>query len=332
MSMLRTRHLAPVVLGFSLLNLCACTTDDDEKTPLSFVMRNASHSVAATTPMISDGSFMAYLASESTTGPGGTDLNGDSDVLDSVAVVVNSSTNSTRVTSTAARRIEFVNGTLLLEVLESADGRDWNGDLDMTDVVLLSYVFTDLRPTFLAELSTTADPAVAKAGDRLFYVTPTAPVAEFDTNLAFAQVSSRGAVPDAPVAIISNIDDLMDDGVSVSLGTAVGDILVLLMDETVEGELNGDGDALDTRVMGALDAGALAPLLVNLALTSSSDTAVAAVERGSDWLVTMLVDESGQGINLNDPALFSAAWVPLACAGRADTDMLDNVPTLVPLR
>lgn len=315
--------LAPLTLA--LLSSACGGGDDDEDNDQPFVLRATTHAVAGGTPLAGDGDLLAYLADEATTGPGGTDLNADGDMLDSVAIRVDTKNVATRSTGVAARSLAFLNGTLLLEVLEANDGRDWNGDLDQTDLVLLTYRTGLTLPEFYAELATTANPGFVVAGGRAFLATAAATALEFETNLVFTTVAPRGTAPAAAMAIVSTIDDVNDDGVAARFAGAEGDVVFCTLDETVEGNLNGDADALDTAVLAVLDAGEAAPTLLGTSRGLSSSTAIDAVAVGNDWLAAFLVSEAAQNDNLNDPADFAGSWQPPACAGRADLDQNDHV-------
>ena len=79
--------------GLILTGLClsACTVDDDESN--NFVTRTLSQSVAAASPIAVTDQYMAFPASEATTGAGGTDFNGDGDLIDGVMTVLNLGTD-----------------------------------------------------------------------------------------------------------------------------------------------------------------------------------------------------------------------------------------------
>ncbi|MEZ6017452.1 MAG: hypothetical protein R3F49_20225 [Planctomycetota bacterium] len=320
----RSRGPLALALTAAAFAAAACTSKD-QPAEIPFILRATNHAVAASTPIVGDGDLMAYLADEATTGPGGTDLNTDGDTLDSVVVRVDTASGATRVLAVDADQLVSLNGTLLMVVRESTDSRDWNGDLDQLDTVLLYHVAAETLPVFLAELEPGVDPALTLAADVAFFATATAPTVEFETNLAFVRVAARGTAPSAPMAIVSTIDDLNNDGVSARFAGARGDIVFCLLDETADGNLNGDGDATDTTVLAVLDAGESVPTLYGTGLALSSSTAIAAEEVGSDWVAAFLVSEAAQSANLNDPALFAGSWQPANCSGRSDVDTLDHV-------
>ncbi len=314
-----------VALAFAT-GLSACTDDDDDDTLPAFAQRNTSHAVAASTPILGSGEWLVFFADEATTGNGGRDLNGDSDLSDSVVIRVDTRTGSARSLSVDAEAAAWCNGTLFIETLEANDGRDWNGDSDQTDRVLLFARNGDITPTFFAELASGSGQSWTAVRDTVVYASTTAATAEFETNLAFARVTPPGAAPSAAQAIVSTIDDPNDDGLTVRIARAVGDVVFCTLDETADGNLNGDGDATDTAILALLDVGETTPTLLGTGRALSSATATAAVAVGSgDWLGAFLVDEAAQSANLNDPTLFVPTWQPPNCSGRADADQLDHV-------
>ena len=304
----------------------ACTSDDDDDAPAPpFMLANTVHSVAASTPLAGRGDLLAYLADEASQGPTGTDLNGDGDLVDSVAVRLDTRSGDVRVLGVDTDTLAWANGTLLLEVNEATDGRDWNGDLDELDTVLLYHLAGAAQPAFLAELRGGVAPGFIVVGTTILIAGATAPTLEFETNLSFSRVAAPGAVPSTPMAIISTIDDLQDDGVTARLVGKAGELVFCTLDETIDGDLNGDADATDTTVLAVLDAGEATPTLIGTGLALSSNTAFAATAVGGDWLAAFLVSEAAQSQNLNDPALFVPTWQPPNCAGRNDVDQLDHV-------
>jgi hypothetical protein len=314
----------PLALAFSSLLAVGCSSGTGGGgVNTAFKLKNTSHGVAASTPLLADGNLLAYLASEASSGA--TDLNGDGDMIDPVAVRVHTITNKVDVLGVATQSMVFLNRTLFLVVSEAADGTDWTGDADTVDRVLL-YVESDATtPTFLAELDGSVTTAMALVGDRLLFVGSTAPVAQLSTNLFSTAVATKGAAPDTPIAVTSTINDANSDGISFSIWTVVDDMAFLTMDETVDGELNGDSDALDTAVLALIDAGDISAQVASTALAVDLTGDVDALAGGNDWMVAFLVDEADQGTNLNDPTLFDASWQPGNCSGVADADMTDNV-------
>jgi hypothetical protein len=312
------------VLAASALAAACSSSDDDEASEAPFTLRNTVHSVAASTPLAGQGDWLAYLADEASQGPG-TDLNGDGDLVDSVAVRVDTRTGDVLVLGVDAETLAWANGTLFLEVNEATDGEDWNGDLDEVDTVLLYHITGAAQPTFFAELRSGVTPAFIVAGSTVVFATATAPTVEFETNLAFSRVAAPAAVPSAPMPIVSTIDDPQDNGLTVRFAGRSGDVVFCTLDENIDGNLNGDLDTTDATVLAVLDAAEAAPTLLGTGLALSSNTAIAAAAIGTDWLAAFLVSEAAQSQNLNDPALFVPTWQPPNCSGRNDVDQLDHV-------
>lgn len=312
-------------LALLLALVPACGGGDDTAAIAAFVLRATSHAVAGTTPLLGDLDELVYLLDEATTGPGGTDFNADGDELDSVPVRVNTATGATQVVGVDADSSAFLNGTLFIEVQEVLGSPDWNGDLDFDDRVLLYHRIGALAPEFLVELSDIAATPFVVAGDKLIVATAATPSVMFETNLSFTTVPTRGAAPSALQRMVSTISDIPGDGVSLQPARAIGDVVFLTADENVDGNLNGDLDATDTAILAVLDAGEAAPTVLGLGLALSSATACAVEAIGGDWLAAFLVSEPGQGVNLNDAALFAGTWQPPNCNGREDVDQLDHV-------
>lgn len=289
------------------------------------MLRHTLDAVAATTQVVGDGVLVAYMASEGTT-QGGTDMNGDADMIDAIAVVVNTATRQKTNLGVAVVSMAFLNQTLFLVVDESLDGTDWNTDLDTSDRVILHVPKGATTATLLATVPNGADPAMVVAGDRLLFVGANVPAAEFDTNLWTVDVPTVGSAPSAPSAVTSTIDDLSNDGVTLAIVDVIEDLVFLSADETVDADLNGDGDALDTNILAAIDAGNPGAQVVStqkaMAAGSSHFTAR---QHGGDWTAAFLVDEASEGANLNDPTLFDPSWKPVNCVGFEDADQTDEV-------
>ena len=306
-----------------LLFAVGCSAAKDESKPAAtFQIRNTPDGVAPSTPLLIDGPWLAYLASESASG--NTDMNGDGDMSDAIAVRINTGSQGRTMLGVATRSMVYLNATLFLVVSEADDKKIWNGDGDMNDLVLLYVESAATTPTFFATLDPAAATVVA-VDDRLVYVDPAAPVAEFATNLMSTTVSTPGAIPDMPVPVTSTIDDAADDGVSLSIWRVDDGMLFLTMDETVDGDLNGDGNPNDTTVLALYDGGDVAAQVTSVGKAVDPLSNVTVLRDGTDWTVAFLVNEQGEEANLNDPLLFDPTWQPFNCAFAADADMDDDV-------
>jgi hypothetical protein len=280
-------------------------------------------SVAPSTPIAISGEHLAFLADEATTGPGGTDMNGDGDVTDSIAVMVDMRTEVETRLDVAAVGVAWIGGELYMIVDEALDGRDWNQDGDTSDFVLLhvSAAAPTRPPDFVDTLSTAGSVRMVSVGTHLFYSSAQVPALPGESDLFELSTSAPltpVAVPtEDPIGPLSPRILAKDEG-----------LLFLALDETAEGrDLNGDGDATDTEVLALLDGttGASAIRSVQLAMPAGSPLR-ARKTSAHDWDVGFLVSERAQGAtNLNDPALFTPEWQPPQCSGHGDTDATDSI-------
>ncbi len=319
---------AAVLLSASVLLFASCSESDDDEDTDAFVVRNTAHAAASgSTPLLGDGPWLAYLVSEAAQGAGGTDFNDDGDLSDSIAVRVDTDDASTpEVLDVAAEELLFARRTLFMVVDESEDGRDWNGDTVQDDRVLLHMTPNATVPVFVDELDGAASVPAVSLGGTITYAVPDAPTVDMETNLRTVTVETSGAAPGAASMIFATTDPTMD-GISFSITGVEDDIIYVTSDETVDGDLNGDGDATDTDIFGVIDAGAATPEAVCscLAISPASTPTAVPITSGGEWLIAFLVDEAAEGENLNDPALFSAAWQPSNCSGVPDSDQSDHV-------
>lgn len=286
----------------------------------TFVPRNTQQSVAAGTPLVVSTRYLAFLADEATTAVGGTDLNNDGDTLDSIAVAVDMATNTRTVLEVAAQELAWIGAELYLVTDEADDGTDWNADMDTNDLVLLHWSAAAPTVTRVDDLNPAGTRRLFARNANLFYTSATAPVGALASNIAVLTTST----PMAPtfVATTDAVGPL-----SPRIWTEDSGLVFLALDETVEGrDLNGDADATDTAVLALMNGTSAAPVIQSTELAVDVGTPVRAKPDGSnDWQVAFLVSEAGQGVNLNDPALFGASWQPTQCIGFADADTTDDV-------
>lgn len=308
------------MLGAALLAACSSSSssDSDDGKPHS-----ADQSTVIGGPIEILERFIASLADEASTA-GGTDFNGDGDMIDAIAVVTNTANQVQRVLNVAASDFELVrtgaNGThLFLVVDEALDGFDWDGDLAQDDLVLLH---TDVSTkTALVPVATLGDDQIAKFGDRVYFQEDSTALVAPETSLMFVDT----AAPTVPVRVLNA--DLANTLAPEVLAIDEG-LLFLSLDEATElRDLNGDADMVDTDVLALLDAGDLAAPVIEVGLALQDDsTPLRALDTGPTWAVAFLVDETQQGaVNLNDPALFSPNWKAPQCLGFEDADTTDQV-------
>lgn len=313
------RKALTALVSAALVAACSSQTD----TPAAIQVRRSSYAVAADTPIAIAGIHLAFLADEATTGASGTDLNGDGDTTDSVAVAVDMAMHTETNLGIAATGLAWIGGHLYLDVDEARDGRDWNGDSDTDDHVLV-HVFAanpTAVPAFVDEFSPVRAVSMIAIGTRLYYSSSRTSSTPGESNL-FAISSSA---PLSPVRVATH-----DLAGPLSPGIVAKDegLLFLSLDEALEGrDLNGDGDASDRRVLALLDGTSGAAKIRSTGLAIPAFSPMRARKRTShDWDVGFLVSEADQGgTNLNDPLLFPAAWTPIQCTGAADQDAIDSV-------
>src|SRR5258707_5691822 len=319
----------PIVLIASAVLFAGCGVYGTGSS--AFIVRRSRVSVAASTPVVISGKYVAFLADEATTGPAGTDMNGDGDKIDSIAVVINMTTAVETKLNVAATALAWIGSELYLVVDEALDGRDWNGDGNTTDVVLLHISATRLTATsppttafnFIDPVSATGTTKVVSFGTNLFYSSARVPVNPTDSNLFVISAAAPTAV--AMVPTTDAVGPLSPRIIAKDEG-----MIFFGLDETAEGrDLNGDGDSLDTNILALLD-GTLATDAIHstgLAMPAigSPLRARRTTSSSHDWQVGVLVSEADQGnTNLNVPALFAATWQPSQFVGFEDTETTDS--------
>lgn len=288
-------------------------------------------SVAASTTAVFGGKNLVFFADEATTGTTGTDMNADGDTIDSIAVVVDMSTNVETNLGVAAITGAWIGNELYLVVDESLDEHDWNNDADQLDLVLLhvSAATPAAVPDFVDRISAAGTTKIAAYGTNLFYTSARAPIGPGDSNVLVLTT----ATPLAPAAVATQDTGTLTPRI---LGKDEG-LVFFGLDETIEGrDLNGDGDATDTNVLALLDgaltatAGLYGGAIHSTGLAMPASTFVMRARRTSasshDWRVGFTVSEAAQGgTNLNAPGLFAGTWKPSQCNTFEDTDATDAI-------
>ena len=302
--------------------LSACTSSSDS--PRKGQAQSTSQSAVVSGPVQILERYLAYLADEASTGVGGTDFNGDGDLIDAIAVVTDTVKRDQRVLNVAATGFQMVrtgaNGThLFLTVDEALDGTDWDLDTVADDLVLLHTQLNTTSP--LTYVATLEDDDLAAVGDRVYFAEDAGVLVAPDTSLMYVST----AAPTVPVRVL-NAD--VTNTLQPELMTEDEGLLFLTLDETVEArDLNGDADATDTEVLALLDGTDVAGAVLEVGLALRDDSSpVRALDTGGSWVVAFLVDETAQGAtNLNDPTAFAPNWKPGQCIGDEDADALDEV-------
>lgn len=312
------RSLVAFSLLVATLAGCSAKGSGDE----SFQVRSTTVAVAGTTRLAVSGKHLAFLASEGTTGAGGTDFNGDGDKMDAIAVAVDMNTHVQDVLDVAALDLAWIGDELYLAVDEALDGHDWNSDADQNDVVLLHWSKADAALTYVDELASSSLPQFSAVGTNLFYTAATTPSGATQSNLYV--ISSSAPLTKTMIAT----QDLAAE-LTVEILARDESLLFLGLDEADNGrDLNNDTDSTDAHVLALLDATGATGVIrnVELAVPSSSGPFRAKKTGTHDWDVGFLVSESAQdSTNFNDPALFDPAWQATQCAGHADSDTSDDV-------
>ena len=123
---------------------------------------------------------MVYFASEALIGTG-TDMNGDGDTADEVAVAVMLAQATEVVLGAAAIDCAVVGSEVYLVVDEVKDNRDWNGANGLGDVVLLHWSLLAGVLTYVDTIDPdTEEMPVIAVEDHLFYASETVPTGGSD--------------------------------------------------------------------------------------------------------------------------------------------------------
>jgi hypothetical protein len=322
------RSLSSLLLSAAILSGIAVTgcSLGNSGPSFAFTVHRSKVSVAGGTPIAISARFFAFLADEATSGAGGTDMNGDGDKIDSIAVLVNGNTSVETKLNVAAKALAWAEDELYLIVDEALDGRNWEPVDTGNKTVLLHVGGTTptQTPDFIDVLDDTVATNVISYRSFLFFSRARQATNPLESNLAVISGGAPLTVTDVPTLDATG-------PLSPRILTKDEGLLFLGLDETVEGrDLNGDGDATDRNVLALLD-GTFATGAIHstgLAIPFGEAPVVRARHTSTlhDWQVGFLVSEADQdATNLNDPALFSGTWKPSQCAGQEDTDATDWV-------
>ena len=307
-----------VLLGVGLACSVACSSGDDNLD--SFLVTTATGSVQPASPITVVGRWAVYMVDEATTGAGGTDLNGDGDVADSVAHVVDLLAGGVKNLGAAARRAAVIGNSIYLAVDEATDGVDWNGDTLLDARVLLRSPATAVNLVYIDDLDPIASPEFVVSGSRLWYANTAAPALG---NTTLQRIDAADPILPIPVPTASG-----DAQVTARPFGEEAGVLFVALDETTDSvDLNGDADQNDATVLALTLSAAAAPRVRNtgLALASTATPVRARATSSSERLVAFLVNEASHGTSFNDPTLFGVGWLPAQCPGNADVDTVDEV-------
>lgn len=283
-----------------------------------FVTNSTSEAVSATGRVVISREWIVFQADEATNGM---DFNGDGDMIDQIATVVNVFTGSDQTLDVAAVDMAVASDEVYLHVDEALDGRDWNTDADMADDVLLHWSASSGVLTYVDDLDATGPVPFLSVDDRLYYDSLTTGAAGETTIMVL-----EPSMPTTPMVVmdVDNANMHAPDLLGVD-----DELIFLLQDETVEGrDVNGDGDMNDTTVLALLNGDDISAMVRTTGFAVRDAMAPFRARRNSttDWTVAFLVNEAAEGnSNLNDPMLFAGSWKPAQCNGFEDADTLDDV-------
>ena len=314
------------LLALSATLLATSCGESDSGGTSTFVAKATTEAADPDFDPVVSGDFGAFLALEATTGAAGTDIDGDGTPDDKVTMGISLLDGVTYSTNLEAEAVYILDGEFFLVVDEIKNGVDYSGVGGITDLVLMHWNTTGgIDPVYVDDLERTAPIAVVETAVSLYYATTVAQGAG-TTNLRLLDP----AMPTLPVTV----------GVSGSALTSCRilgeseDLLLVTVDENVDGDTDGDGDGTDSFALALLDGTDVAAELSLTAVTvrsASTPFDAEALDIMGDgtadegWLVGVLADEITEDADLNDPALFASDWLPTVCENLADGDKTDEV-------
>ncbi len=310
-------------LLFTTFAAASCSGGSDDDDSDEFQVRNTTVAVGLSPAIRISGAYLAFLAAEDATGPtgmGGTDLNGDMDMMDAVARVVNTATRVESNVGAAATDMAWADAELYLVVNESDDGNDWNGDTLMDDDVLLHWSETTAMLAYVDDLAVDAldtTVAVLGLGSRIVYAAKTATAGAGGSNLRFVESTD----PLVPIEVMTT--DTVGPLTAAILGEDEGLVFVLLDEGDAGHALNQDGVQDGDTVLALLAGTSNASVLRSTERAIDPDSPRRAKSVATaDWRVGFLVNETQEGMGSLNSAALGASF--RACAAN-DTDILDDV-------
>jgi hypothetical protein len=290
------------------LFLAACSSGGDGLG--SFEVATSRYAFTAPGTLAMDGRWALVNASEADS-LGGTDLNEDGDELDAVTIALDLGTGAEYNAGVAASAGYLLSNRAYLVVDEATDNDQNANGIDET--VLLTWLPGPDAPTFVAVIDPDQTPLVS--GGRLWFTTLDTPVAVDESTLRYVE-------PADPTEVIPVLAQAGAGSLAPALRDEQTGLLVLTLDEALNGDQNGDSDASDGAVLALLEAAATEPRIVpvGLGIVQTGDAVAARLVDTNEWNVAFLVDEAQEGVNLNGTAPF-----PLQCSSGPDTDTADSV-------
>jgi len=294
-------------ISLSLLVLCACAPNDDSETAPGITTWTASWGADQSAIFAFRGDSFAYLASEAHSNA--IDVNSDGDQIDTFPVAVDASTQTETMISVPARGLVWVGEYLYLDVYEEDGDLDWDLDSLFDARVLMYWTDGMSDPVYVLTLDADADDAFLSTGE-LGVCVP-------DGATSLAVLSST----DPSVASTVTFD--FSGAPTVELLDLRDGLLFVGLNETADGQdQNGDGDAVDDKVLALMDVTgdvalgqySEALLSVSLALPSGETPLFAASTAEHDWLLAFFVDEASQdnstGTSLNTVGAVGISFSP----------------------
>ncbi|MCH2104265.1 MAG: hypothetical protein MK297_09675 [Planctomycetes bacterium] len=308
------------------LTAAACSGSDDAGSSPTIQTWTTTWGADQSTSFAFEGDLFAYLASEQHSDA--FDANGDGDQLDSFPVVVDVITGDELQLGVAAQAMVWVEDHLYIDVMEVEGVEDFDGG-GLGQRVLLHWTVGMTDPEYVVTLDLAADLALVSTGELAVALTSSSTTIT-DTSLAVFEVTN----PTTPVYVL-NQD--VSAGTNLELLAEEDGLVFVGIDETSSGvDHNGDGDALDERVLALLDAsyevalGAYPDPLytVGMALPAGDTPLLAEVDGVHNWVVAFLVDESDQDNgttnSLNTIGQVGGSFSPCH-PGDVDADIDDEV-------
>ncbi|MFT4710181.1 MAG: hypothetical protein ACI8Q9_001309 [Planctomycetota bacterium] len=325
-AMRRAHQQTSTLLALSATLLAASCGGSGGGGAATFVAKATTEAADPSFDPVVGGDFAAFLALEATTGPAGTDIDGDGTPDDKVTMGISLLNGVTTSTNLEADAVYILDGEFFLVVDEITNGVDYSGAGGIADLVLMHWnTEAGIDPVYVDDIERTASIAAVATPENLYYVTTVAQGAG-TTNLRLLDP----LMPTLPVTVGVS-------GSALSSCRILGDregLLLVTVDENVDGDTDGDGDGTDSFALALLDATDVAAELSLTAVTirgASTPFDAEALDVVGDgiadegWLVAVLADEITEDVDLNDPSLFAGGWLPIQCSNLADNDKTDEV-------
>ena len=204
------RSLSSLLLSaavFAGAAVTGCSLGGGSGSSFTFAVHRSKVSVAGSTPIAISARFFAFLADEATSGAGGTDMNGDGDKIDSIAVLVNGNTGVETKLNVAATALAWIEDELYLVVDEALDGRNWE-PVDTGNKIVLLHVGGQTptqTPDFIDVLDSTVATKVISYRSFLFFSRARQATNPLESNLAVISGGAPLTATDVPTLRIEGM-------------------------------------------------------------------------------------------------------------------------------